>query len=51
MKSLQNRVNIVPVIAKADSLTKVEIEKLKSQVMNNKSLTSLHLNFIESSDY
>jgi septin 2 len=32
MKNLHDRVNLVPVIAKADSLTKNEIERLKSQV-------------------
>ena len=32
MKNLHDRVNLIPVIAKADSLTKYEIDKLKSQV-------------------
>lgn len=33
MKQLHNKVNIVPVIAKADVLTKKEMLKLKSRVM------------------
>merc|ERR1712168_1250482 len=33
MKSLHNRVNIVPVIAKADTLTKAEINRLKKRVL------------------
>ena len=32
MKSLQTRVNVVPVISKADSLTKKELETLKKSV-------------------
>lgn len=35
MKSLQSRVNIVPVISKADSLTKKELETLKRNVLND----------------
>jgi septin 2 len=34
MKSLHNRVNIVPVIAKADTLTKIEIRKLKRRILD-----------------
>lgn len=33
MKKLHNKVNIVPVIAKADCLTKKEMERLKGRVM------------------
>lgn len=33
MKQLHNKVNIVPVIAKADVLTKKEVQKLKARVM------------------
>ena len=32
MKALHNKVNIVPVIAKADTLTKKEVRELKSRV-------------------
>lgn len=32
MKQLHNKVNIVPVIAKADCLTKKEVQRLKSRV-------------------
>lgn len=32
MKQLHNKVNIVPVIAKADVLTKKEIQRLKERV-------------------
>ena len=35
MKSLQTRVNIVPVISKADSLTKKELEVLKLNVLSD----------------
>jgi len=33
MKALQSKVNIVPIIAKADSLTKKELELLKQNVI------------------
>lgn len=33
MKKLHNKVNIVPVIAKADCLTKKEMERLKTRVL------------------
>ena len=32
MKRLHDKLNIVPVIAKADTLTKTELNKLKSKV-------------------
>ena len=32
MKSLHNKVNVVPVIAKSDTLTKHEVIKLKARV-------------------
>ena len=32
MKQLQTQVNIVPVIAKADTLTSTEVKRLKAQV-------------------
>lgn len=35
MKALQKRVNIIPIIAKADSLTKKELEYLKQNVKKN----------------
>ena len=34
IKSLHNRVNIVPVIAKADTLTKKEISRLKKRILD-----------------
>jgi len=33
MKQLHNKVNIVPVIAKADVLTRGEVQKLKAKIM------------------
>lgn len=33
MKALHNRVNIVPVIAKADTLTMKEIKRLKKKIL------------------
>lgn len=35
MKRLHRKVNIVVVIAKADSLTSVEIAKLKNNILND----------------
>ena len=35
MKAIDNKVNIVPVIAKADTLTKEEVIKLKQRVRNS----------------
>ncbi|XP_074643655.1 septin-2B-like isoform X1 [Tubulanus polymorphus] len=34
MKTIHNRVNIVPVIAKADTLTKAEVDRLKGRVLD-----------------
>lgn len=34
MKQLHNKVNIVPVIAKADVLTKKEVQKLKNRILD-----------------
>lgn len=35
MRRLHRKVNIVPVIAKADTLTKSEILKLKTSILND----------------
>ncbi|KAB7504493.1 Septin-4, partial [Armadillidium nasatum] len=35
LKRLQNKVNIVPVIAKADTLTPAEVKKLKSKILSD----------------
>lgn len=35
MRRLHKKVNIVPVIAKADTLTKPEIQKLKTNLLND----------------
>jgi len=43
MKHLQAQVNIVPVIAKADTLTSTEVKRLKTQV----SLARRVLKFLE----
>lgn len=32
MKKLDSKVNIIPVIAKADTITKTELQKFKSKV-------------------
>lgn len=34
MKKLDSKVNIIPVIAKADTITKTELDKFKAKVMN-----------------
>lgn len=39
MKKLDNKVNIIPVIAKADTITKAELQKFKQKV---RSLSDLH---------
>jgi septin family protein len=35
MKRLQNKVNLVPVIAKADTLTAAELKRLKERVLSD----------------
>lgn len=34
MKALHNKVNIIPIIAKSDTLTQVEVKKLKAKILN-----------------
>lgn len=41
LKNLQGVVNVIPVIAKADTLTPVEVRKLKDQVLED--LRSNHI--------
>jgi len=42
MKKLDSKVNIIPVIAKADTITKTELQKFKSKVgFQHKNLNSL----------
>jgi len=43
MKQLHNKVNIVPVIAKADSLTKQEVTKLKKKIMDEIKEHGIHI--------
>ncbi|XP_018013876.1 septin-1 isoform X2 [Hyalella azteca] len=43
MKQLHNKVNIVPVIAKADTLTKIEVAKLKKKVMDEIQQHGIHV--------
>lgn len=43
MKMLHNKVNIVPVIAKADALTKKEVMRLKRKVMQEISENGIRL--------
>ncbi|KAF2347474.1 Septin-type guanine nucleotide-binding (G) domain [Trinorchestia longiramus] len=43
MKQLHNKVNIVPVIAKADTLTKPEVAKLKKKVMDEIQQHGIHV--------
>jgi len=42
MKSLQDRVNLVPVIAKSDTLTRREVSRLKTRVRTFS--TAVHCN-------
>lgn len=46
MKTLQDRVNIVPIIAKADTLTSPELAKFKKNVKLNLSVTGV-VNFLD----
>lgn len=34
MKKLDSKVNIIPVIAKADTITKAELQKFKAKIMS-----------------
>jgi septin 6/8/11 len=34
MKKLESKVNIIPVIAKADTITKAELQKFKAKIMS-----------------
>ncbi|CAL4069048.1 unnamed protein product [Meganyctiphanes norvegica] len=43
MKQLHNKVNIVPVIAKADTLTKNEVNKLKRKVLDEIEENGIHI--------
>ncbi|XP_047486332.1 septin-2B-like isoform X5 [Penaeus chinensis] len=43
MKQLHNKVNIVPVIAKADTLTKQEVAKLKRKVLDEIEENGIHI--------
>ena len=43
MKTLHHKVNIVPVIAKADTLTKTEIAKLKQEVKQRLLITGIKI--------
>ncbi|XP_064097757.1 septin-2B-like isoform X2 [Macrobrachium nipponense] len=43
MKQLHNKVNIVPVIAKADTLTKQEVQKLKRKVLDEIGENDIHI--------
>lgn len=48
MKALHDKVNIVPVIAKADTLTKKEVKKLKERVSLSSSLFRFNLSSLQS---
>ncbi|KAL7637042.1 UNVERIFIED_CONTAM: hypothetical protein RMT77_012800 [Armadillidium vulgare] len=43
MKQLHNKVNIVPVIAKADTLTKTEVTKLKRKILDEIDEHGIHI--------
>ncbi|XP_041347988.1 septin-2-like isoform X2 [Gigantopelta aegis] len=43
MKKLHNKVNIVPVLAKADTLTKAELKKMKEKIMREISDNDIHI--------
>lgn len=40
MKALQTKVNIIPIIAKADTLTTTEVKRLKTRVIINLKLNT-----------
>ena len=43
MKRLHHKVNIVPVLAKADTLTKMEICKMKARIMDQIASNDIHI--------
>ncbi|XP_011439178.1 septin-11-like isoform X1 [Crassostrea angulata] len=43
MKKLDNKVNIIPVIAKADTITKAELQKFKQKIMNELSANGVQI--------
>ena len=43
MKRLHHKVNIVPVIAKADTLTRAEIRKMKAHILDQISNNDIHI--------
>lgn len=43
MKQLDSKVNIIPVVAKADTITKGELQKFKAKIMNELSSNSVHI--------
>lgn len=45
MKALQDKVNVVPLIAKADCLTPTEIKKLKERVRHKAAHVQLHTDY------
>jgi septin 6/8/11 len=43
MKKLDTKVNIIPVIAKADTITKTELQKFKAKIMNELTSNGVHI--------
>ena len=43
MRALQSKVNIVPIIAKADTLTPLECKRLKAKVIQELSEHQIHI--------
>lgn len=43
MKTLHNKVNLVPVIAKADTLTRAEVSRMKARIMSEISEHGIHV--------
>lgn len=41
MKALHNKVNLIPVIAKSDTITKAELEKLRTRIVNELNSNSI----------
>ncbi|KAL4229813.1 Septin-6 [Mactra antiquata] len=43
MKKLDSKVNIIPIIAKADTITKAELQKFKAKIMNELQSNGVHI--------
>jgi len=45
MKKLDTKVNVIPIIAKADTISKSELQKFKVNYFQNKMLSNMHATY------